>query len=1538
VEEVSESREDSVLGRRLGPYVLRRRIATGGMGVVFDAYHERLEREVALKTLGSGDATREDLARFLNEARAAARLSHPNLVSVFDVGEHNGTRYLAMELVRGRSLYDRIRNEGPLDPTEAVTLTAAACDGLQHAHDKGILHRDLKPANLLLQAPEGTPRITDFGVARAPGNQRLTATGIALGTPNYMSPEQAMGQNDSLDARSDVWGMGAILYEALTGLPPFNCASQLETMQAVVGEALVPPRTHRPEIPEEVEAIVLRCLAKPREKRYPSAFDLAEDLRRTLRGEPVSQAPAEAAHSSRSLLYLLVTTIFVVAMLTSFLGGLFVARRQRLRAPTPSPTSAAAPQAGLESYLARIAQRLDGTQDDASVKDLEAVATLAGYRESSGDATASAPEAFAVASAALRSRLAWRRYELGSEPVSSHLARAASLDPAGPQGIKAWSLLAERVWGQEGSVGQERAGLARRFQRYLTKQGTAQERAQASRAVARASLRLLDFDTASAALEPLESSESDLDFLGRLSQDLSGRERLNGGLNVFANSDLGPCLVTALDQQILIRVPGKRGALAWRGRASVIAAADVLEGGADELLCAENSGGLCSMTLLPLSFEPKGSKGVAIGRYSGSCYGLFPGDVDGDDKLEFLVLTGNPLHLSLLQIDRATRRPRTRLVFPKDEVVPGHWDRGLLLDLDGVPGDEILLASSRPGAKLLGRRAKGSERSRPAAELDLGPVAQLLKFTPSAGQAEEGQERALAVVSAGPQAGIVVIGAGSAGLLEVLGRWPNPQGISSPEQLRVAIFETRSKARLLLRSYQAGSEWVFDAIDLAALEQGQTPTPIEICRSLRSTRGSTAFLAGNADSDSASELVLSSYLFGFGEAKPLEPPASLSTQDAYTALEMAEDAVGAKAFLGTLSPRDKGEAELAWLRLLGRRAALYEKSARISFRTGEPARGADRLREADAILRRVATGAERVAREGDLPPGRRWLTRQLALETAAQLGDWEAAARLVLEASNAERAVASQALDRWQQRAHAQRNLRVQDYDPGDPKRKFAVGHPGRTTLVPGQPTRLRIDSHAEDAIFTELEIEPSSLLEFQFDIELYRGIAKGVVQAGLLEKGAGSTLTTGIELWVCNTTRSNRSGFVRFVVGSQPVSSWIEFPRIRGRLRGKLRVEFDTGGGLVQNEVSLDDALISSYRGRINFRYTLPRIGTLGAVAPANPNAYREDVRFARRGYIDLHRLALGVQGGADVATTREPQTSLGYLARGDRRSALQSLTRALRTQRDPPTRALVLIGRAVAYARDGDLARGLKDLKLAYAQFPHRVVWWLELCGEGLRGPDARLAAAFLGTLARSDDPLEVATSRSLRGDLWTDPPVGEDERSQSLSAYLRFRQPHLATKERYKDAQSYRQFVGNRMLQLPWDAFPMIVSPVSEPLADERFRELLDTSGSILRRYVAYSIAAQGRPSSHEPQLRLGKVFQERKLLGDALAAYRRARELAPRAARASIEVEMAVVLEGLGELPRAAARLQSALSAGAPRQGLASRFPTLAQDPRYKSLFQ
>jgi len=283
----------SLAGRRLGPYKIVRLIAYGGMGAVYEAYHEGLQRPVALKTMHpSGMENEEDVERFLREAHAAARVSHPNLVSIHDVGEAAGIRFLAMELVRGENLHERIRRGGQLDEQTVASVAAGAAAGLHHAHEHGVLHRDLKPANIIV-AEDGTPRVTDFGVAKAVGNARLTATGTALGTPSYMSPEQAMGLNEELDARTDVYGLGAIMYECLAGRPPFMEASHVATMQAVVNSELVPLRTWRSDLSRDLEAICHKCLEKEKEDRYADCAELIADLEACLAGATIqARVPA----------------------------------------------------------------------------------------------------------------------------------------------------------------------------------------------------------------------------------------------------------------------------------------------------------------------------------------------------------------------------------------------------------------------------------------------------------------------------------------------------------------------------------------------------------------------------------------------------------------------------------------------------------------------------------------------------------------------------------------------------------------------------------------------------------------------------------------------------------------------------------------------------------------------------------------------------------------------------------------------------------------------------------------------------------------------------------------------------------------------------------------------------------------------------------------------------------------------------------------------------------------------------------------------
>jgi hypothetical protein len=280
-------------GRRLriGGYEVLGLLGEGGMGVVYRARHLQLGHEVALKMiLAGGHASPEYLARFQLEAAAVARLNHPGIVHLHEFGEHDGSPFFSLELVAGGSLAARLK-EGPLPPRQAAALVQKLAQAMQHAHEHGILHRDLKPANVLL-TPEGEPKITDFGLAKRLGaDAGLSVTGAVLGTPSYMAPEQAEGRLPDVGPATDVYALGAILYECLTGQPPFRGSTVQETLEMVSRQEPAGPRRLLPTLSWDLETVCLRCLEKEATKRYATAADLADDLKRYLDGEPVRARP-----------------------------------------------------------------------------------------------------------------------------------------------------------------------------------------------------------------------------------------------------------------------------------------------------------------------------------------------------------------------------------------------------------------------------------------------------------------------------------------------------------------------------------------------------------------------------------------------------------------------------------------------------------------------------------------------------------------------------------------------------------------------------------------------------------------------------------------------------------------------------------------------------------------------------------------------------------------------------------------------------------------------------------------------------------------------------------------------------------------------------------------------------------------------------------------------------------------------------------------------------------------------------------------------
>jgi tetratricopeptide (TPR) repeat protein len=339
----------------VGGYEILEELGRGGMGVVYKARHRGLNRLGAVKMIHpAARPGPELLARFHAEAAALARLEHPHIIRIYDVGEHEGLPYLVMEFLTGGSLQDRLGG-APQPARQAAQLTETLARAVHFAHERGIIHRDLKPANVLLSfsrepeasaaAPqaaalasgsrlnEGVPKITDFGLAKlldaGPGHTRA---GDILGTPSYMAPEQARGRHDAVGPAADVYALGAILYELLTGRPPFHGESVWETLEQVARQDPAPPRQLQPRLPRDLETICLKCLHKEPARRYAGAADLADDLRRFLAGEPIRARPASVWERAWKWVRRRPAASAAAAVAAVLLGALTAAHYAHLRA------------------------------------------------------------------------------------------------------------------------------------------------------------------------------------------------------------------------------------------------------------------------------------------------------------------------------------------------------------------------------------------------------------------------------------------------------------------------------------------------------------------------------------------------------------------------------------------------------------------------------------------------------------------------------------------------------------------------------------------------------------------------------------------------------------------------------------------------------------------------------------------------------------------------------------------------------------------------------------------------------------------------------------------------------------------------------------------------------------------------------------------------------------------------------------------------------------------------------------------------------
>jgi eukaryotic-like serine/threonine-protein kinase len=350
------STSEPLVGTTFGPYELLGELGRGGMGVVYKARDVRLGRLVALKLILAGRfASATDVRRFRAEAEAVAQIDHPNIVPVLDVGEHDGQAYFSMKLIEGGSLASALApRSSARSPADAARLVAVVARAVQHAHERGVLHRDLKPANILLsfsreppasaspalaggsRLNEAAPFVADFGLAkRVTGDGPATHSGAIVGTPAYMAPEQAAGHSRTVTVAADVYGLGAILYELLTGRPPFRGATPAETLLKVLHDEPARPRQLDRRLPRDLETVCLKCLHKDPARRYPAAAALAEDLERFLEGSPVRARPASGVERfARWCLRHPVVSVLAVALAVSLAVGVVVGGLQWHRAET----------------------------------------------------------------------------------------------------------------------------------------------------------------------------------------------------------------------------------------------------------------------------------------------------------------------------------------------------------------------------------------------------------------------------------------------------------------------------------------------------------------------------------------------------------------------------------------------------------------------------------------------------------------------------------------------------------------------------------------------------------------------------------------------------------------------------------------------------------------------------------------------------------------------------------------------------------------------------------------------------------------------------------------------------------------------------------------------------------------------------------------------------------------------------------------------------------------------------------------------------